>query len=323
MHSMASQIASTSNDSKVAVCVVGFARTLVWPEVYSALAKSVYSLWPYAHLFGAIAAGGNDTIKGQVGAVNASALAMAIASLQPRAWETTWHDEGSSWASSLACVKWSKMLCIGQWGKFARCLALMQETGHPLSSYAWIVKVRPDLLLSVHPGFQFPSSLLRDHHAHAWNVYDPRRRHTLYVDTLKDALALVPSPVAMQLLRAFTDLPCDNLRTVRHPQNRWAQPPLRCNDAGQPVNASTLCTCTGLLRNLVIMHTRANYAVQDQLGVRIVRTAAAHDVDVMSHLRSSCQGQWEEHTFNLRSARVRVGLRPHGDFGRVVIATIQ
>ena len=299
MHSMASQHASTSNDSKVAVCVVGFARTLVWPEVHSALAKSVYSLWPYAHLFGAIAASGNDTIKGQVGAVNASALAMAIASLQPRAWETTWHDEGSSWASSLACVKWSKTLCIGQWGKFARCLALMQETGHPLSSYAWIVKVRPDLLLSVHPGFQFPSSLLRDHHAHTWNVYDPRRRHTLYVDTLKDALALVPSPVASQLLRAFTDLPCDNLRTVRHPQNRWAQPPLRCNDAGQPVNASTLCTCTGLLRNLVIMHTRANYAVQDQIGVRIVRTAAAHEV--MSHLRSSCQGQWEEHTFNLRS----------------------
>lgn len=298
MHSMDSRSTSTSNHSKVAVCVVGFVRSFVQPEVHSSLANSVYSLWPHAHLFGVVAAGGNDTLKGQVDAVNASALAIAIVGLQPRAWETTWHDESSSWASSLACVKWSAMLCIGQWGRFARCLALMQETGHPPSSYDWIVKVRPDLLLNVRADFQFPSSLLRGHQHHQWNVYDPGRRLTLYVDKLKDALVLVPSPIVTQLLRAFTDLPCDNLRAVRHPRNRWAQPPVRCNDAGQPVNESTLCTCTGLLRNLVIMHTDANYVVQDEIGTRIVRTAAAQEV--ANHLNHSCRGRWEEHAFNLR-----------------------
>ncbi|EOD16914.1 hypothetical protein EMIHUDRAFT_256082 [Emiliania huxleyi CCMP1516] len=72
---------------RIAVCLVGFVRTLSEPRVYNAIERALRPPDASVDFFGAVSLGANesDTAKGQWGTVRHSDLKAALAVLRPRA----------------------------------------------------------------------------------------------------------------------------------------------------------------------------------------------------------------------------------------------
>lgn len=71
----------------MAVCLVGFVRTLADISVYKPLVEAFHSQAELVDFYGVVSSSGNDTAKGQLSAVTRVALAPALQELSPLAWE--------------------------------------------------------------------------------------------------------------------------------------------------------------------------------------------------------------------------------------------
>ena len=79
---------SSSDDLGVAVCLLGFVRTLGQQPVYESISAHFRS-HGHADIFGVVSSRGDDTAKGQWDDVKPQDLEAALQTLRPVAWEDT------------------------------------------------------------------------------------------------------------------------------------------------------------------------------------------------------------------------------------------
>ena len=127
-----------TSDLGVAVCIVGFARTLGTPQVHKSLARHFRGHLPRVDIFGVISRSGADTAKGQWQDMSAESLAPAVRALAPVAWEDT-PDAGGPRCG---------LLCMRQFDRLQRCRQLIAARERQCAGrYAWVAKARPDVTI--------------------------------------------------------------------------------------------------------------------------------------------------------------------------------
>ena len=126
-------------DLGLAVCLLGFVRTLGERRVYESLANFRLQA-RHVDFFGVVSSGGEDTAKGQWADVDPSTLAPALARLRPVAWEDYRDTSGPRCG----------LLCMRQYDRMARCgeMIAAREARCGGRRYAWVVKGRPDVTLT-------------------------------------------------------------------------------------------------------------------------------------------------------------------------------
>lgn len=170
--------------SWLAVCLVGFVRTLASPKVHASLSAFFRSQDSSADFFGVVATGAEDSAKGQYAPVPAASLEGALRVLRPIAWiEPRLVDPPCG------------LPCMQQFVRLGHCAELVAAHERARArAYAWVVKARPDIFfpdasIAIAPQFaanhlRSQSVIHRDRTAGDMLVYIPRRE----LDTLTRAL---------------------------------------------------------------------------------------------------------------------------------------
>ena len=133
----ASWTAASQPNATIAVCLVGYARTLVQPSVYTAIASAIRT-YGASDLFVVIATDAQDTYKG-ADAISSAALTPARQHLGARSWLE--RDEPGEQVCGLPCT--------GQFRKFEVCSGLVKDSERQRGTpYTWVIKARPDAVQS-------------------------------------------------------------------------------------------------------------------------------------------------------------------------------
>ena len=197
---------------RLAVCLVGYVRTLTQPAVYTSIAQGFRAQAEHVDFFGVLALAGNDTAKGQWRPVTRDAITPALDAIKPIAWEEAVSDN-----SPPPCG----MHCMRQFTKFDACMRLVEaheaRTGAP---YDWVAKARPDVAFAASvDSFSQPdvrsssAGFRRTHRANAFPVWSqvqrslrPRlERGTVYKDaSAGDMLVYIDRAAALPMGRALT-----------------------------------------------------------------------------------------------------------------------
>ena len=171
--SVAPSVANASRP-RIAVCLVGFVRTLSEPRVFHSLARALRWEDASVDFFGVVSLGGDevDTAKGQWGQVSHESLAPALEALAPTRWE-----EHMPLSPEAPCG----LDCLRQFQRFEHCVGVAKEQERKNGAkYDWIVKTRPDLSFSSKGGGSFarmklqPTTLYKDRTAADLVVLIPR-----------------------------------------------------------------------------------------------------------------------------------------------------
>ncbi|KAL1527044.1 hypothetical protein AB1Y20_015730 [Prymnesium parvum] len=131
------------NDSRprVAVCIVGFARTFAERGVYTTIEHAFRPVGSRVDFYGVVSLGGgteHDTAKGQWKAVPALALRPALELLRPVAWEDNMPMRQGPPPCNLACMR--------QYERLEQCGTLVRRVETLCNlSYTTVVKTRPDI----------------------------------------------------------------------------------------------------------------------------------------------------------------------------------
>lgn len=248
-----SGMGGVSSDLGVAVCLVGFVRTLGRPDVYRSLASHFHShAGMHADFFGVVSSGGDDTAKGQWADVPADEYAPALRALQPAAWDDFVDHRGHRCG----------LLCMRQYDRLSRCREMIEEREQRCGgTYAWVVKARPDVTVSAGGARNAaaPRTLAADGlHISENVVYKDRRAG--------DMVVYMPRRLLGNVSRVLAETPCDEVR--RHGVD--------CTHAAAATGGGN-CKCNawlsvGVARVLGLRLAYHSYRVE------VVRTHAAHDV---------------------------------------------
>ena len=179
---------STPNAS-LAVCLVGFVRTLSQPYVHNSIAAA-FRAQGRADFFGVVALGGADTAKGQWQPVSQASLSAAMVALKPVVWEVQKPDEHTRPPCGLHCMH--------QFVRFQRCTVLVDsyERQHG-RVYDWVVKARPDV-------FMRWSTTPRAGGSHLWANAKVGHQLTMYKDmTAGDMVVFVARSRVFNLAHAL------------------------------------------------------------------------------------------------------------------------
>ena len=257
---------------RIAVCLVGFVRTLSEPRVYNAIERALRPPDASVDFFGAVSLGANesDTAKGQWGTVRHSDLKAALAVLRPRAWE-----EHVPQAPKAACG----LSCMRQYERLQRCVSMIAKQERLSGArYDWVVKARPDLTFG--PRRQnFSAMRLRD--------------NTVYKDTAAgDMVVYIPRKHAENL----TSLMASRLLKQPGMCNGGLVAWIKCDGSG----AGPGCKCNNFLTGAATA-LRLNKA-RHRNTPAIARTAAAEELiravrrethgDPMRALHNKGQAEW-------------------------------
>ena len=124
-----------SHDLGVAVCVVGFVRTL--PQTFANI-SAFFRSQGRASFFGVVSSSGNDTAKGQWRDMSQPELLPALRALAPVEWEDTTDTRGPRCG----------LLCMPQFDRLERCREMVSARERSCGGrFAWVVKARPDVTI--------------------------------------------------------------------------------------------------------------------------------------------------------------------------------
>ena len=174
---------------RLAVCLVGYVRTLVQPNVHNSIAHGFRAQADHVDFFGVLALGGNDTAKGQWRPVTRAELAPALDAIRPVAWEEAVPDN-----SPPPCG----MHCMRQFTKFDACTRLVEaHAARTGARYDWVAKARPDVAFAAPVASFSEPDVLRS--------LRPRlERGTVYKDaTAGDMLVYIDGASAAPMSRAL------------------------------------------------------------------------------------------------------------------------
>ncbi|KAL3923083.1 MAG: hypothetical protein SGPRY_004336 [Prymnesium sp.] len=190
----------------LAVCLVGFVRTLGWRGVHSSLAHALRGA-SSTDFFGVVSLGGHetDTAKGQWAAVTRESLEPALSLLRPVAWEDDTPVRSGPPLCHLACMR--------QFERLERCGLLIQRAELACGRrYNTVVKARPDIAFF---GRNEPSlrndTLYKDTAAGDMLVYVPRAQFDNLTWLLSSGLVGTPSDCSA----LHPKVRCDANGTVR------------------------------------------------------------------------------------------------------------
>lgn len=204
----------------MAVCLVGFVRTLTDPAVVWSIARGFRANAERVDFYGVVSTRGNDTVKGQWGATNFSKLEQSVEMLRPVVWEDVSDPPGPP-KCSLECTR--------QFDKLQRCgeLILAHEQRCQLN-YTWVVKARPDIRIRTHGRTLASLGMMQKqpHLAAPWHRYVWKDR------TAGDAVMYLPRPLLEGFLRELMK-PC----------------PVMCDANG----LGPLCKCNNVLTRAALM----------------------------------------------------------------------
>ena len=177
---------------RIAVCLVGFVRTLQEPQVFQSIARALHPVDASVDFYGSVSLGLNesDTAKGQVGHVPHEAIRQALHVLRPVMWEED-ARLGSTHLCGLACMR--------QYERFERCVSMIAaHERREQIRYQWVVKARPDVVFPA-PMPSFRAMRLHEHIVYKDStagdmvVYIPREHADNISGLLASRLAEMPS----------------------------------------------------------------------------------------------------------------------------------
>ena len=140
------EMKARAEDAPIAACLVGFLRTFTQPAVHQNIRRFLDGKDAMnkrrVDVFAVVGLDGEDSAKGTLAPLSATAVAMARDYLAPVHWEAVTDEVDRS-----ICDDPSQYAaCIGSLRKLAVCATRVREheRAHDLS-YAWVLKLRPDV----------------------------------------------------------------------------------------------------------------------------------------------------------------------------------
>jgi hypothetical protein len=135
-----SDCTATDGDLGVAVCLVGFVRTLGRRYVYESIDSHFRGhAATSVDFFGVVSSTGTDTAKGQWGDARPDALSAALRVLRPVAWADVRDTQGPRCG----------LLCMRQFDRMLQCGDMVEAREKQCKGrYSWVVKARPDVTIT-------------------------------------------------------------------------------------------------------------------------------------------------------------------------------
>ena len=267
-------------DLGVAICLVGFVRTLPRPEVYTSISNFFRNQSKQADFFGVVSSSGDDTAKGQWKEVSQAELEPAMRMLRPVAWEDTPDRRGPRCG----------LLCMRQYDRLDRCRELISAREAECGGrYAWVVKARPDARMRSRGGRSIAADGLRngdtiykDRRAGDLVTYIPRKHWEASShygwSSPHDSLSFYRLFFEQALSRTLSSTPCERVRSVGIDCSHSAA---ATGGGGCKCNLWLTMAVTGLLKLRTAYHP---------FGVELVRTAESRAVIEESRRRFGGDG---------------------------------
>ena len=254
-----SNCASTGGDLGVAVCLMGFVRTLARPQVYENIAAHFNGVThargggggggsgvTHADIFGVVSSGGADSAKGQSKDVESTELSAALRALRPVAWLDSYDTSGPRCG----------LLCMRQFDRMLQCGKMVEARELQCNGrYSWVVRTRPDVTISGGGGKSLEGLGMRSD------------RNVVYKDRRAgDMVTYVPRRLWGNVSHVLANTPCDEVRRLG----------VDCTNPQAGVGGGS-CKCNSWLAVGIsrVLGLRLAY---HSFAVRVVRTKTAESI---------------------------------------------